>query len=333
MNRPAVWALWAVAVLGSTGLARSARADPVEDAMDSFARGRDLRAHGDCADAVPLFRAAHDAYPAGLGSLRNIAECRETLGQYAAARAAWLDLQHALLSTASARYDGWAQDADSATVRLAQKVAPLAVGLTVVNSSGAPASGARVTVTVNDMPLAASALGTTLDMDPGRYVVRALGPNQDLLDQRTVDLAAGTTERVDLHVVLFSTEPAALAPDGAPMADRSGERERERRATGWIAVGLGGSSLAGAGISLAVFESASARLDQRCPNYRAQPCDPSLRSTVHEGELAGTLVNVLAVAGLVVVAGGVGILTWPVTHHAQASLVISPTGISAAGQF
>jgi hypothetical protein len=331
MNGRAVWALSTVAVLGSTWVARSARADPAGDAMDSFARGRDLRAHGDCADAVPLFRAAHDAYPAGLGSLRNIAECRETLGLYSAALAAWLDLQRALLATSSARYDGWAQDADSATVRLAQKVATLAVGLTVVNSSGAPTSGARVTVTLNDMPLAASALGTTVDMDPGRYVVRALGPNQELLDQRTVDLEAGTTKRLDLHVVLSSAAPAAFAPEAAQGADRS---ERARRAAGWISVGLGGASLAGAGISLAVFESASARLDQRCPNYRTQPCDPSLRSTVHEGDVAGTLVDVLALAGLVVVAGGVGILSWQAaTHNAQASLVISPTGISAAGKF
>jgi hypothetical protein len=110
------------------------------------------------------------------------------------------------------------------------------------------------------------------------------------------------------------------------MVDRS---ERERRAAGWIAVGLGGASLAGAGISVAVFESASARLDQRCPNYRTQACDPSLRSTVQEGDLAGTLVNVFAVAGLV----GVGILAWPAMHNAQASLVISPTRISAAGKF
>jgi len=330
MSRPALSTLWTLAALGSIWLAPSARADSVEEAMNLFARGRDLRTRGDCSDAVPLFQAAHDAYPAGLGSLRNIAECRETLGQYATARAAWLDLQRALLITTSPRYDGWAQDADSAVTRLAQKVATLVVDLVVVNSRGAPASAAGITVTLNDVPLASTALGTALDQEPGRIVVRSFGPNQDLLEQRAVLLAAGTTSRVDLHVARSSTEPAALAKEPAHTAPRS---EGERKAAGWIAVGLGGASFTGAGISFAVFEAARARLEQRCPNYRTQPCSSSLGSTVHEGDVAGTLVNVLAVAGLVVAGAGIVVLSLPATRDTQTSLIVSPTGIWAAGQF
>ncbi len=80
----------ALLVLFSLALARPARADDEADAKDLFERGRTLRASGDCASAAPLFRRAYAAYPAGLGSLRNLAECEESLGKWASARRSWL---------------------------------------------------------------------------------------------------------------------------------------------------------------------------------------------------------------------------------------------------
>jgi hypothetical protein len=66
-------------------LCEQAWADPPAEAKELFAHGRESRLRGDCAGAIPLFQKAADVYPAGLGSLRNIAECEETLGRYAAA--------------------------------------------------------------------------------------------------------------------------------------------------------------------------------------------------------------------------------------------------------
>jgi len=137
-NKPFLGTLLLSVALASTLAAGPASADPADDARGFFARGRDLRLHGDCAGAIVLFRVAHNAYPAALGSLRNIAECGETLGQYALARATWIELREALATSATTEYDGWAQDADNATARLAQKVTALAVDLTVVNVSGPP---------------------------------------------------------------------------------------------------------------------------------------------------------------------------------------------------
>ncbi len=87
-------ALFAASLSGPT----PARADGLADAEDLFRRGRDLRLRGDCASAVPLFKQAFEVYPAGLGSLRNFAECEELLGHLASARQAWLDLRRALLA-------------------------------------------------------------------------------------------------------------------------------------------------------------------------------------------------------------------------------------------
>jgi len=185
-----------------------------------------------------------------------------------------------------------------------------------------------IVITINDLPIADTVSGSLVDEEPGRYVVRALGPDKRLLDQRVVDLAAGATIRVELRVVRILAEP--LAPHASGAVDRS---RNEREAAGGIAVGLGAVSLVAAGISLAVFESARDRLGQRCPNYRTQPCDSSLRSTIDEGNTAGTLVNVFGVAGLIGLASGIVVLELPAPRAAQASLVISPAGLSATGRF
>jgi hypothetical protein len=103
-------------VMGSS----SARAEPPPaEVNDLFARGRDLRARGDCAGAIAVFRKASEVYPSGLGSLRNIAECQGIGGQYASARRTWVDLRARLGSSPSPRYDGWSEDADVALARLA----------------------------------------------------------------------------------------------------------------------------------------------------------------------------------------------------------------------
>jgi hypothetical protein len=86
---------WGCLVLASSLAAPGVRADPL-DAKDMFAQARGLPLQGQCARSLPLFRRAYAMYPAGLGSLRNIAECEEELGHFASARRAWLDLQLAL---------------------------------------------------------------------------------------------------------------------------------------------------------------------------------------------------------------------------------------------
>ena len=115
---------WRLAVFCGALLAASlsgptpARADGLADARDLFGRGRDLRLHGDCENAAPLFKQAFDVYPAGLGSLRNFAECEELLGHLASARQAWLDLGRALLANYDPKYTGWALDAEQGAERL-----------------------------------------------------------------------------------------------------------------------------------------------------------------------------------------------------------------------
>jgi hypothetical protein len=331
-----------VTAMGSTLVPSVAQADPASDAKDLFARGRELRAGGDCPGAVTLFRKAYDLYPEGLGSLRNLAECDESLGLYASARRAWLDLSRALLTLHDKKYDGWDKDAEDAASRLAPKLSTLTLDVTAVGARGETETAAGVEVTLDGEMLAPSLAGTPLERDPGRHVVRVAGERVQGPVEQTVDLAAGDNRRVALRVVVTRETPAqAEVVPGAPFlathalpADDDGERARRtRRTAGWIALGAGGVALVGAGISLGVRQSALGTLKGQC-GASLSGCDPALRSTASTGRTASTLFDVLGVVGLVG-AGGGGVLLVTSGHAPPAGLVVTPTvgGASAAWSF
>jgi hypothetical protein len=323
------------------GLPGVARADAVSDAKDLFTRGRELRTQGDCRNAVGVFRKAYELYPEGLGSLRNLAECEESLGHFASSRRAWLDLSRALLTFPDRKYDGWDKDATDAAARLAPKLAALTIDLNVVGPGGETEPARGVNVTLDGENLAASLMGTPLERDPGRHVVRVTGERVQGTVERAVDLAAGDARRMALRVVVTPEKPAepevpAATPSPAtPTLPRDDDAEHARatkRTLGWAAIGVGAAGLVGAGISLGLRQSAYGTLQDQCPSHAG--CDPSLQSTVNQGHAASTVFDVLGILGLV--GAGTGIALLATSGHAQyARLVITPTpgGASAAWTF
>jgi hypothetical protein len=338
------------AAVASALTAGTAYADPMADAKDLFTRGRELRTHGDCANAVAMFRKAYDLYPAALGSLRNLAECQESLGRYASARRAWVDLKRALLTNADRKYEGWDRDADQAAARLEPLLATLTVDVLAVTPRGEATSLDAVEVTLDGERLAAAQVGTPLERDPGRHVVRIEGDRVSP-QERSLDLASGNAERLSFRVVVRDrVAPALLPPASASVAPPGGERtitpgagvhvaRREaagdsRRTWGWVATGVGVASLVGAGISLAVRQAALSDLNGACQTHVG--CDPALAPTVSRGQTASTLVTVLGILGGVGLAGGIVLLATSGGHSsAAASLVVVPGGggVTAAGSF
>jgi hypothetical protein len=320
-------------VLGFTLAGGVARADPVSDAKDLFARGRDLRASGDCASAVVAFRKAYALYPAGLGSLRNTAECEEQLAHFASSRRAWLDLKRALVTMKDPKYDGWDRDAGDAAARLAPKVATLTVDVNVVGPNGETVSTDSVEVTVNGEKLPSTLLGTALDRDPGKYVVRVTGATVTTELSRDVTLTAGDGQRIALRVVVKQAEAPKTGGGEQPFVPhRSDDAGAGRRTAGWITIAFGGAALVGAGISLIVRQNALSDLQSKCPNYGSTPCDSSLKPTVDRGGTASLLFDVLGVAGLVAVAGGIVLVT-TAGHGEQAALVVGPGSATVVGSF
>jgi hypothetical protein len=305
-------------------VATRAHADASSDAKDLFDRARELRAAGDCAGALPLFHKAYEIFPTALGPLRNAAECEESTGRWASARRSWLDLKRAVMTSRDAKYDGWEADASSAAERLAPRVSHLTVDV----STGGSDVGA-LEVTINGEALPKALVGTTLDRDPGKYVVRARVPGAVPVEQST-DLVTGEARTVRLVLAPAATNvrsPAAPAPP-------------EHRGTsawtlgGIVTTSLGVAALAGMGVALGVRQSALDTLTAECANYASSPCPTSAKSARDTGVTASAAVTILAVGGAALATAGVVMLIVGATSHERhVALHVSPMGALLEGSF
>ncbi len=333
------------AVLVAAVVPRVARADGAADparAKELFEHGRDLRGRGDCADALPLFQKAYSLYPAGLGSLRNVAACQEALGRTASARTAWLELRRALGANGDPKYAGWTEDADRASARLAPLVASLTIDLSLVETAGGPGRpvgpGDGVDVTIDGQALAREQLGTPIEHDPGTVVVRAVGTAGATPDEASVALAPGESKHVTLRLTLASATPppAGEVPASATEGEPTATPASPLRRGAWIALGVGAAGLAGALVSFSFRQSALGDLGVNCPNYNSAPCDPSkeavVSSDLDRGRTASTMLNVFGAVGIAGAVTSVALFTLSVPSR-KTAILLSPGGVSAAGTF
>ena len=311
-------------------MAGTAHADPIAEAKDLFARGRALREKGDCAGAVSLFRNAFDLYPQGLGSLRNLAECDESLGRFASARRAWLDLGRALLGREDPKYAGWTLDAEQGAARDAPKVGTLTIELAVTNPGGEAAPREGVEVTLNGERISPELLGTPLDEDPGHYRVRTFGRDVRNAPEESFDLGPGETKRVALRVVraIETARRELVPPNGAV-----------RRTAGWVAIGVGALGVVGTTVSLIVYQTALDDVRGNCTNEGSSYACPAskketLQHSVDRGNTASVLVDVFGALGAAGLVSGIVLLTPNLWHSSStAALVVSPMGASAVWRF
>lgn len=336
-RRPRVIAAALLAI--TTSMAPPARADAESDAKDLFARARELRLHGDCRTAAPLFRKAYAIHPKGLGSLRNLAECEEQVGNFASARRAWLDVKRALVAVApDPKYDGWDTDAQQAADRLKSKVATFIVDVIVSSPEvEAPAhESSGVEVFVNGESVGTKLVNTPLERDPGTYRIRAQMPDAAPVEQ-IVQLTAGDNPRVTIRLVRtprvdMRAGVVAVRDDARPAEEP--KRGRGLRTVGWVAVGVGAGALVSAGVTALLRASAMSDLDATCPTH--QNCAPSLRDTADRGTLMSTLTTVLLPLGVLATGTGITLLVFDAKKASTtSSLTVTPSvgGASAAWRF
>jgi hypothetical protein len=317
-----------VTTLG-VSLGSPALASPESEAKDLFQRGRELREKSnDCGSAAPLFLRAWTIYPAGLGSVRNLAECEEVLGHYASSRRYWLDLKRALITTPpDAKYEGWDHDAEEAAARLKPRVAAFVVDVYVKSAEGEALANQKsgVFLFVNGEPLGDKLVSTPLERDPGTYRVRAEAEDAPAVEQE-ITLAAGDNPRVTIRLAR-KPKPETL------------DAHATRRTIGWVVAGVGAAALVGSGVTFLVRNGAESDLDAECPTHTN--CPRTLESTVDRGQTMSTLTNVLFPVGLAGVAAGVVLVlvSRPKTSEPTSARIqdlrIAPAlgGLSFGGRF
>lgn len=303
-------------------------ADPPDDAKTFFAEGRRLRLAGDCAGAVVQFELARKAFPEGLGSLRNIAECQEEMGQTASARRSWWSLRREAMARNEERYDGWKEDAERAHGRLEAAVPKVVIAL--------EGDTTGVAVTLDGRAVKTDLLGEPLERDPGVHhlVVRR---GERVLHESDVKLRPAQTETVRVRLPAAQAEP--IDPT-QPIPEPSGVSGLA--VGGWIGVGLGAASFIGAGIAAGVRQGALSDLETQCPTYDTGVCAAgsdadAIASTQDRGTAAATATNALLIVGGVTAAVGVSLLVVDLTSEDEppdeVGLVVGPTGLWLRGAF
>ncbi len=287
----------AVALIVAFGLAapRPALATE-EDAKTFFAEGRRLRMAGDCVNAVVSFRRALEIYPEGLGSLRNIAECEEQIGQFASARNDYWALRRAALASNEAKYNGWEKDAEAGYNRLANKVGKLTIKLEGEHLE-------RVRVVVDGKPLDPRLYGVQLERDLGTHSFEATyGGASPIVAKR--ELKEGGDEVVTLTIP--SLNEAKEGPKGGEPLQVTVDKGASLRTGGFVAIGVGVAGLAAAGVSLGIRQSALSTIKGPCPNL--MNCSSSLKPDQSRGQTASILFDVFGALGVVGVGVGTGLL-------------------------
>ena len=307
---------WLVASAWALGSTR-ARASDMAAAEALFREARDLMAAGKTSEACQKFAESQRLDPSP-GTLLNLARCHAQQGKTASAWAEFLAAKRSAEAT---------QRADLA--QEAQRQADALVGqlsyLTIVASKKVPG----LVVTRNGETLAASALGSKLPVDPGRYTVRASAPQHtDWSGEVTVEGGAASES-----LVIPPLEPApaaSAAPAGPPPnAEGTNPSTTETSHPPVLAYVVGGVGIVATGVGLAFGALASSKYgdaEDACPTFHG--CSPS---AMDDRTTAGTFATVSTVGvsvGLVGIATGVVLL---VTHRSGKSSTARPRLVPAVG--
>jgi hypothetical protein len=274
------------------------RADGEEDSKTLFAQGRSLRDAGDCAAASVAFRKAWVAWPAGLGSLRNLAECQTELAQFASARRSWFDLARAVKLSGDPKYDGWVEHAEAKYVELHAKVPRV-----VIRLEGA--ATAEVRVVIDGQAVAPELVGTELERDVGSHQIEAF-VGDTALTRQTVTLTEGARETA---VLVIAIPEAAPPPQPPPGDDTVATPTSGLAIGGYVALGIGVLGAAGTVVAIVVREGALSDLAGECEDYASgATCPQTVTEFVDRGETASLLVNVFAAVGIAGVGVGAALL-------------------------
>jgi len=189
-----------VVIAAIVGAASPAAADPAAEQL--FRDGRQLLKDGQRDEACERFQRSQDLEPK-VGTLLNLADCREKQGRVATA---WDDfLQAKALAV---------RQKDDRAIEAAKRAAALELRLPYLTVELAePRRVPGIVVSRNGVAVAPAALNTGVPLDPGSYAVEARAPGYAPWSTR-IELAEGA--RAVVSIPALASDPSA-PPDATPI--------------------------------------------------------------------------------------------------------------------
>jgi hypothetical protein len=288
----------------STAPARwaAAQAGDAAAATALFQEGREAAKKGDYATACVKMEESYrlDAAP---GTLLNLADCHEHLGQLATAWQRFTEATEKLPPT------------DNRLAAVKARVAALAPRLPRLTIALGPGVPAGTRVTRDGKEVGPGSLGTALPLDPGPHVVVAAAPGRQ--DRRySVDLAEGRSDRV-------TVEPGA--PKG-PASSSPTEPTAPPPSSGPRPLVIAGAAIGGAGVITLVaaigtglaLPAKGSTVSQNCGaavHLPADQCNATGFAAAQSGQKLATANTATWIAGGVAAAAGVALVVVGLTRR------------------
>jgi hypothetical protein len=291
------------------------RAEPNPEAEKLFRDGRTLLKDGKLAQACESFAASSHLEPS-VGTLLNLGDCRERLGQTASAWGAFIDAGRLARKLSDQR----AAEADKRSHVLEATLSYLTITVS------APIAG--LAIARNQTPVDPGELAHAVPLDPGSYQITASASGFEPWSA-TIELAANSDRESvvipALHAVAVVAPPRAIAIQPVP------------RMTTTRKLGLG--SLAGGGVALGAslvlaLQARSLESEARSACPSGMPCRDEGAS--HTSERAVTRANLATIVGGIGVAAlGAGVALWFLGRPAEVAPIATrdSVGVGVTGRF
>jgi hypothetical protein len=266
-----------------------------------FEAGRELMKQGKVAEACPKFAESQRQDPSP-GTLINLAQCHEALGQTASA---WAEFKEAATLARSMGRGSQEQFANDAVRRLEPKLSRLVI-------APPPASVPGLVVTRDGVEIGSASFGTALAVDPGEHVIEAKAPGYESFSTKVTVRPDGDSQSVALPTLAASpvTAPAAQAAT-EPKAEEPKSEPRAAGSNHTLAYVAGGVGIAGIGVGVVFGLLAKSQADaaeddpELCPK---KSCSPAGRSEIDAAETKALVSTIGFGVGAVGIGVGVVLL-------------------------
>ena len=265
--------------------AGEARADPAAEAL--FRSGREAVERGDWATACARFEESHRLEPA-VGTVFNLANCREKLGQLASAWQRFREVKERL------------PPGDERSAVTEQRITALEPRLPKLTLERA-ASAAEGSVTRDGIELGSGSFGLALPVDPGKHVIVVRVPGRA---ERRYELELREAEQHKL--VVEAGDPAAsaaraAAPAPAEPAAAAADGGSSARTWGFVVGGVGIAGIVTGAVTGALVLSKKSTVNSECDGKQ---CTAEGVEAGEDGKLFSTVSTVAFAVGVVGVAAG-----------------------------